>query len=123
MTVDATEAFFGRLAERGHEPLLEKVDGSMRFDVVEGRKTRRWLVSVHNGDISVSPGAGSADCVLRTDKALFDRVAAGRANAMAAYLRGAIAIEGDVELLVLFQRLLPSASRGRRRRRDGKEER
>ena len=41
-----------------------------------------------------------ADCTLRTDKAVFDRVASGKMNAMAATLRGDIALEGDSELLV-----------------------
>jgi hypothetical protein len=34
-------------------------------------------------------------------------MAAGKVNAFAAALRGAIAVEGDPRLLVLFQRLLP----------------
>ena len=52
-----------------------------------------------------------ADCVLRTDKALFDGIARGEVNAMAAILRGELAFEGDVQLLVLFQRLFPGPSR------------
>jgi putative sterol carrier protein len=34
-------------------------------------------------------------------------MAAGKVNAFAAVLRGAIKIEGDPRLLVLFQRLFP----------------
>ena len=41
------------------------------------------------------------------DRALFQRLANGEVNAMAALLRGAIAVEGDPQLLVMFQRLLP----------------
>jgi hypothetical protein len=37
---DPTARFFAELAERGHEPLLRKASGSMRFDVVAGRRTR-----------------------------------------------------------------------------------
>ena len=37
-------------------------------------------------------------------------------NAMAALLRGAMGVEGDVELLVLFQRLFPGPPRSRSRR-------
>ena len=36
-----------------------------------------------------------------------DRIAGGEVNAMAAILRGAITVEGDPALLLMFQRLLP----------------
>ena len=55
-------------------------------------------------------GGGPADCVLRADRKLFARMASGKVNAMAAVLRGAVTIEGDPRLLVLFQRLLPGPS-------------
>jgi putative sterol carrier protein len=44
---------------------------------------------------------------MRADRKLFGRMASGKVNAFAAVLRGAITIEGDPRLLVLFQRLLP----------------
>jgi putative sterol carrier protein len=113
---DATAEFFDALVERGHEPLLEKATGTVRFDLREGRKTDRWLVSIVKGDLAVSRRNLKADCVLTTDKTLFDDVASGRANAFAALLRGAAEVEGDVQLLVLFQRLFPGPPRTRRRR-------
>lgn len=115
--VDDTEAFFDELAERGHEPLMGDVTGSMRFDLSEGRETRRWLVALERGVVSVSRRNVRADCIVRADRALFDRLVTGRANAMAAVLRGEIQPEGDVELLVFFQRLFPAPRRPRRRRR------
>ena len=44
---------------------------------------------------------------MRADKAVFDRVASGEQNGMAAFLRGAIEVEGDQALLLPFQRLFP----------------
>jgi hypothetical protein len=44
---------------------------------------------------------------VRADKALFDAMAVGEVNALAAYLRGELALEGDPELLVLVQRVFP----------------
>ena len=70
-------SFFAELASRGHEPLLRKASGSMRFDVVDGRRTRRWLVAVERGDMTVRSGSGDASCVVRADKAVFDKVASG----------------------------------------------
>jgi len=105
---DATTEFFDALGRRGHEPMLEKVRATVRFDLADGGRTERWLVTVEKGDISVSRRNARADCVIRTDRALFQRLANGEVNAMAALLRGAIAVQGDPQLIVLFQRLLPS---------------
>jgi putative sterol carrier protein len=113
---DATAQFFDALVERGHEPLLEKATGTLRFDLKDGSKTDRWLVTVVKGDFTVSRQNLRADCVVTADKSLFDGIVSGKTNAMAALLRGAMGVEGDVQLLVLFQRLLPGPSRSRRPR-------
>jgi putative sterol carrier protein len=114
---DATAAFFGELGGRGHEPLLKKASGTLRFDLRDGRRVDRWLVAVTKGDVTVSHRNVAADCIVSSDKALFENVASGKTNAMAALLRGAIGVEGDVQLLVLFQRLFPGPPRTRKRRR------
>jgi putative sterol carrier protein len=106
---DSTIQFFDELGSRGHEPLLEKATGTVRFDLTEGKKTERWLVTVAKGDLAVSHRNVRADCVVSSDKALFDGVASGKTNAMAALLRGAMSVEGDVRLLVAFQRLFPGS--------------
>jgi hypothetical protein len=51
---DLTAECFDELASRGHEPLLRKVTGSARFDVVAGQRTEHWLVTIDKGDIRVS---------------------------------------------------------------------
>ena len=104
---DATADFFDGLSRRGHEPLLEKATGSLRFDLVHDGQTDHWLLTFKKGDLAVSRSNVKADCVLRTDKAVFDGIVGGRMNAMAAYLRGVVAIEGDQQVLVQFQRILP----------------
>lgn len=112
---DPTAAFFEKLGSRGHEPLLRKATGSARFDVVGGGRTERWLVTNHKGDIGVSRKHAAADCVLRGDRACFDRIVTGKQNFMAAVLRGELDVSGDPRLLVLIQRLFPRPSRRRRR--------
>ncbi len=102
--------------EREHEPLLRKASGSTRFDIVDGKKTRRWLVAVDRGNIAVASRGAEADCVVRADKALFDKVVSGRLNAVAAVLRGDLEIEGDWRLLVWMQRLFPGPHASRRRK-------
>lgn len=104
---DATAEFFGALAERAHEPLLRNTAGTIRFDLERGKRVDRWLMTVAKGDVAVSRENLGADAVLRMDKSLFDDLALGQANALAALLRGEMAIEGDLELAMVFQRLLP----------------
>jgi putative sterol carrier protein len=106
--MDATAQFFEDLRRRGHEPLLEKARGTLRVDLVNGQETERWFLSIDRGDVEVSHKLGKPDCTLHAAKKVFDRVARGELNAMAAVLRGALTFEGDPEILVRFQRLFPS---------------
>ena len=121
---DANAEFFDELGRRGHEPLLENGRGTIRFDLADGSRTDRWLVTLNGGDVSVSRRNVAADCVVRADRAVFAAMARGETNAMAAYLRGEVVAEGDPELLVLMQRLFlapkrqRSAGRARDKRRD-----
>lgn len=105
--MDATTDFFTELGARGHEPLLRNATGTLRFDLLNGKRKARWLVTIEKGDVAVSHAGTKADCVMRTTQTLFDLVVTGEENAMAALLRGEIAVEGEPHLLVLFQRLFP----------------
>ena len=114
-TSDAITEFFAELGRRGHEPLLENASGSARFDVTGGKRTERWLLTIDKGDLAVSRTNAAADCVVRVDRAAFERAVKGKFNLMAAALRGELTIDGDPRLLVLLQRLFPRPSRLRRR--------
>jgi putative sterol carrier protein len=107
--MDATTQFFTQLEALGHESRLEKVKGSLRLELVNGRRTDRWLITIDKGDIAVSRGNGEADCVVRTTKEVFEGLTTGQTNAVAAVLRGTVGVEGDRGLLVHFQRLFPAA--------------
>jgi predicted lipid carrier protein YhbT len=115
---DPTAEFFGGLAEYEHNPLLEKAKGTVRFDLRHGKDVDHWLLALDNGAVSVSRKNGAADCVVRAEKALFDEIAAGTEDGTAAVLRGAMTMDGDIELMVLFRRVFPAPpNRGRRRNR------
>jgi putative sterol carrier protein len=111
---DATGEFFEDLAARGHEPLLERATGALRIELSNGKRRARWLVTVKKGDVTVSHANAKADCVVRMDQALFEQMITGKKNATAALLRGLVAVEGNPQLLVLFQRLFPGPSNGRK---------
>jgi len=104
---DPTAEFFEDLRKRGHEPRLRQATGTFRFELTKGRTIDRWHVSVERGDVTVAHRGGAADCIVRANRALFDRLAAGELNGVTAALRGELVAEGNWKLLVLFQRLFP----------------
>ncbi len=104
---DPVVDFFEELGARGSEPLLHRASGTLRFDLEHGKKREHWLVTVDKGAVAVSRRNVKADCIVRMDRALFADIVRGRANAIAALLRGVVGVEGDLELLMLFQRLFP----------------
>jgi putative sterol carrier protein len=104
--------FFDRLVADPPAP-LRRLNATIRFDLhSNGNGTRHWLLSLKSGEVTVSHRRDRADAIVRTDARLFDRLVRGEANAMAAMLRGQIAVEGDPRLLVAFQRVLPGPPGG-----------
>ncbi len=115
--IDPIAKFVDGVALRGHEPSLANASGTVRFEIVDGRQTERWLLTVSRGDLAVSRRNTRADVTLRAPRALFEQIFQGKTNATAAFLRGALQIDGDVELIVLVQRLLPGPPASRRKGR------
>jgi len=122
-TADTVGEFFRGLAERRREPLLQNVSGTLRFDLVDGERVEHWYLTIKNGDVAVSHKDAEADAIVRTGKALFDGMIAGRVNAMAAALRGALVPQGNLALVVTFQRLFPGPAASRVKARPGSGER
>ena len=102
---DAGTEFLKELDGR-EVPSLARARGTIRFDLADNGRTKHVRVALDRGRISVSRGAGAADCVVRVDAKLFGDLAAGKANPLAAVLRGVLTFDGDPELLVLFRRAL-----------------
>ncbi|HEX7096997.1 MAG TPA: SCP2 sterol-binding domain-containing protein [Acidimicrobiales bacterium] len=116
-----TDQFFEQLGRRRNDPLLRACIGSMRFDLQRGNRHEHWRLDLRKGDATAERCAPDSDaaCVVRGDGELFDDIVTGRANAMAALLRGAYSVEGDVGLLMAFQRLLPGPPNQRGLQRSG----
>jgi alkyl sulfatase BDS1-like metallo-beta-lactamase superfamily hydrolase len=106
-----TQTFFDDLTAR-RQPLLAGLDGTLRFDATHGDTAEYWHLTIRDGVVVVSNQAAAADAVARLDQKLLDEFAAGKANAMAAALRGEVSIEGNPRLLNVFQRLFPGPARG-----------
>ncbi len=103
----ATDRFFENLHARGNEPILKGESGVLRFDLSGGAELERWYVTVADGNLTVAHRGGRADTVVKADRELFDRISEGTDNALAAQLRGALVVEGDLHLLMTFQRIFP----------------
>ena len=91
--------------------MLARITATVRFDIIADERTDSWRIDMKNGDLDVSHGGGDADCVITAKKRLFDGIASGKLNAMAALLRGELAVSGDPELMVAVQRLFPGPPR------------
>jgi putative sterol carrier protein len=104
---DDVTRFFHDLEERGDDPVLTKTAGRVRFELVDGGRTDRWTVAIDKGRVSAAHRGGPADCTVRADRAWFARLSRGEENAIAAVLRGALEVTGDVELLFAIERVLP----------------
>ena len=113
---DATTEFFQELGARGHEPLLEKATGTVRFDLSDGKRTGTLGGNDQEGrrHSVAKERSGRLRLPLPTEASSIE-IVKGEVNAMAALLRGVIDADGDPELLVLFQRFFP----GRRARPAG----
>ena len=118
--VDRVDAFFAGLAARSPEPLLHDAVGTLRFDVIRGSRTARWIVRLSRGEITVTRAGGAMDAVVSVDDELLGRLVVGEANATAAFLRGDLRVSGDIGLLLSFQRIFPGPpDHGRRTTKAG----
>jgi putative sterol carrier protein len=109
----ASATFFEDLAKSDSVPLLQRVKGTMRFDLDDDGRLEHWYVSIDKGAVKVSKRKTAADAVLNADRSLLDDMVKGRVNATAAVLRGLISVEGNLGLLMVFQRLFPGPPKAR----------
>jgi hypothetical protein len=103
----ASATFFEDLGRTGNVPLMQRVKGTLRFDLDDDGSIEHWYVSIDKGDVKVSRKKTAADSVVNADRSLLDDMVQGRVNATAAVLRGLISVEGNFGLLTVFQRLFP----------------
>jgi alkyl sulfatase BDS1-like metallo-beta-lactamase superfamily hydrolase len=115
MTEDAVTAFFEDLGSRGYDPLVRSVSAAVRFDLVSGKTTERWLLTIQKGNLSVSHRNVRADAVIRLSRDLFEDVASGETTLLPAMLRGEVVLEGDYRLMIMIRRLLRTRLTVRRR--------
>jgi putative sterol carrier protein len=104
---ETTQAFFERLSERGYEPLLHRISGTIRCHIGDAGS---WFVAIKNGSLTVSRDRAGADCVLACSREDFDRMVVGKQNPTTLLLQGKMKIAGNIGLAQIFQRLFPDES-------------
>ncbi|ASW56366.1 SCP2 sterol-binding domain-containing protein [Plantactinospora sp. KBS50] len=116
--VNATTRFFEDLNRSQHEPLLQKVVGSVRFDLHEAARTEHWVLEIDRGKVRVSREDRETDLVVNSSPGMFEKLVRGEENTIAALLRGAITVTGNALLILRIERLFPGPpnSLGPRRR-------
>lgn len=95
-----TAAFFEELAQRGYEPALQSVRGTVRFDIAEEGS---WWVAVAHGALIVRQSAASADCVLSFTAADFNAIVRGEQNPLTAAMQGRVRITGNPGMALVIQ--------------------
>ncbi len=105
--VDTAAEFLDSLSTSDCVALLRKISGTIRFDVADDPDDVPALVVIDKGEVKVMRENRRADCVVRGNREVLDRVVCGRTGALAAVLRGELMVDGDSELLVLVQRIFP----------------
>jgi putative sterol carrier protein len=105
---DAITTFLDELGG-SPQPLLSHVAGTIRLDIDNGGGTRHWLLDIREGavDVSDAGAATEADASMHTHRSVFERLITGEANAVASTLRGQLSMDGNITLLVAFQRVMP----------------
>ncbi|GAA3779006.1 hypothetical protein GCM10022225_78900 [Plantactinospora mayteni] len=104
---DPVVEFFDGLERAESTVLPVRVNGTARFDLNQDGETDHWYVAIQEGAVSVSHEMRDADVVLNAERGFFERLVTGRANLFASLLRRDFTVEGNLQLLMPIERILP----------------
>ena len=96
------QEFFTTLPERVDPAKTAGMNNTYVFDV-DG--AGQWTVAVEDGAVSVTEGAGEADCTISASEDTLVNIAKGEANATTAYMTGKLKIQGDMGAALKLQKL------------------
>lgn len=96
------QEFFAELPGKADPEKTAGMHNTYVFDVED---VGQWTVAVDDGTVSVSEGAGEADCTIRASEETLVKIANGEANATTAYMTGKLKIEGDMGAALKLQKL------------------
>ena len=89
-------------------PTLSRIEGTVRFDVVDGDRVDHWLVNIDRGNLAVSRADGPADCVVSGEQGALRPTGNGSDEPDGCGPAGRdLAVDGDLDLLLAVQRVFP----------------
>ncbi|MGS2617208.1 SCP2 sterol-binding domain-containing protein [Micromonospora sp. LZ34] len=92
----------------GRRPdLPDAVGGTVRLDAREDGYTEHWYLTVADQHVHVSRSSDDAELVVRADREVFDRLAAGQIHPATALIRNEVTAQGDLRLFMLLRRIFP----------------
>ncbi|MFC0509105.1 SCP2 sterol-binding domain-containing protein [Micromonospora costi] len=108
------------LEPRRRPELPDTTTGTLRLDARENGRTEHWYLTVADQHVEVSRSAEDADVVIRADRAVFDRLAAGDTHISSALLRNDVTVQGNLRLMPLLRRIFPGPATARHPRELGR---
>ncbi|RZU74504.1 SCP-2 sterol transfer family protein [Micromonospora kangleipakensis] len=106
MGVSAVEHLERRVAGR-HPELPENTAGTLRLDLRDGGHTEHWYLTIDHQNVEVARSPDEAELIVRADREVFDRLAAGQLHVVAGLLRNDLTAQGNLRLLLTLRRLFP----------------
>ena len=98
----SVQEFFDGLPERVGPERIAGMTNTYAFDI-EG--AGMWTVTIADGKVEVTEGAGDADCTFSASEETFERIVAGEQNATTAYMTGKLKIKGDMGAAMKLQKI------------------
>src|SRR5262245_33863311 len=114
--MDRVDEFFDELSRRGHDPLLDRLEGTGRFEGCGGGQVEQWLGAGKGGYVNGTRGGGNADWVMRAERSDFARLINGEVGTLSAFIRGTLqlTIQGKGQRIGLISRVFAGAPEARR---------
>jgi len=100
--MSTVQDFFEGLPSRVTSDRIEGMNNTYVFEI-EGAGV--WTVAVADGAITVTEGAGEADCTFSTSEENFEKIVAGEQNPTTAYMTGKLKIKGDIGAAMKLQKI------------------
>jgi putative sterol carrier protein len=96
------QEFFAQLPDRADPAKTAGMQNTYVFDVED---VGQWTVAVDDGTVTVTEGAGEADCTITASEETLAKIASGEANPTTAYMTGKLKISGDMGAALKLQKL------------------
>ena len=96
------QEFFAELPGKADPAKTAGMHNTYVFDVED---VGQWTVAVDDGTVTVTEGAGEADCTITASEETLVKIANGEANPTTAYMTGKLKIQGDMGAALKLQKL------------------